>query len=248
MCTIVLAWDVFAGAPVCVAMNRDEAADRPYRRPSVWGRPIPIVAPRDVQAGGTWIGYNAAGVAVAVTNRWQLAGDGDRSRGRLVLDALAERSAAAAVERVLAATAHTAYEPFHLVCADRDRAVLIVHEGPGGETRTRRLDRGIHVVVNVGTADRWIEPPDRPVRGREQARQARRLADTLTPSVEETASEWLRRAGDRLGDHRFGRCLHGPAVATRSSSLLRVGATSRWRFADGPPCRTPYTTVSETVG
>lgn len=248
MCTIVLAWKAFDNAPVCLAMNRDEAPDRTYRPPSAWDRPIPIVAPRDIDAGGTWLGYNAAGVTVAVTNRWQTAPDGDRSRGQLVLDALAERSAEAAVERIQAATAHTAYAPFHLVCADRDHAAVVIHEGPTGGTRTRSLTPGIHVIVNVGTADRWIEPTDRPAQGRQQARQAQRLTNVLTPSLEETAAEWLRRAGDCLSDHEYGRCLHGAKIATRSSSLLRVGGMSRWRFAAGPPCRTPYATVAETVG
>ncbi|PSP47352.1 hypothetical protein BRC60_08635 [Halobacteriales archaeon QH_1_68_42] len=56
MCTLVFAWQVFPDAPVVAAANRDELLDRPSEPPSVIEEEPGVVAPRDAEAGGTWIG------------------------------------------------------------------------------------------------------------------------------------------------------------------------------------------------
>ena len=50
MCTLVLAWQVFADYPVVVAANRDEALDRPSEPPTRIGEEPGVVAPRDADA------------------------------------------------------------------------------------------------------------------------------------------------------------------------------------------------------
>ena len=61
----------------------------------------PILAPIDLRAGGTWLGLNADGVFAAVTNRRSVFVDSDRrSRGDLVLDALAGHSAREGARRI----------------------------------------------------------------------------------------------------------------------------------------------------
>jgi len=70
VCTIVIAWQVFTDTPVVVAANRDELLDRPSEPPAVVEEDPRVGAPRDAEAGGTWIGYNEHGVLVALTNRW----------------------------------------------------------------------------------------------------------------------------------------------------------------------------------
>src|SRR3989441_42522 len=47
-----------------------------------------IVAPRDGQAGGTWLGASGTGLVVALSNRRGRTSPSARSRGQLVLDAL----------------------------------------------------------------------------------------------------------------------------------------------------------------
>src|SRR5437899_11225206 len=69
-------------------MNRDESAMRPADPPAVLdGTPI-IVAPRDRQAGGTWLRASGTGLVVALSNRRGRTSPSARSRGQLVLDAL----------------------------------------------------------------------------------------------------------------------------------------------------------------
>lgn len=246
MCTLVVAWRVFDDAPVVVAANRDEAVDRPSSPPTRWGGSPAIVAPRDDRAGGTWIGYNEAGVFAGLSNRLteaELAGE--RSRGRLVGEALGERSADAAASAVEAALADAEYEGFNLVVADRDAAVLLTWDGQLGVTD---FDPGVHVLMNAGYDDHFTRGSGRPKAAARQAESARRVRDELQLRGGEDATAWLARAGDVLGDHDFGVCIHGDGFGTRSSSLilLRADGSAAFSYADGPPCETPFEPV--TVG
>src|SRR5262247_4444821 len=93
MCTLVLVVPP-PGGILQIAANRDEFLARPAAAPmpSVDGR---WLAPRDLQAGGTWLGVNAAGLFVGVTNRTSGPRDATRrSRGLLVLDGLEAADAA----------------------------------------------------------------------------------------------------------------------------------------------------------
>ncbi|WP_256299152.1 NRDE family protein [Haloarchaeobius salinus] len=242
MCTLTLAWRVF-DEPVVVAANRDELLERPAVGPAVVETDPMVVAPRDEEAGGTWIGYNEHGLFVGLTNRW-LEGDlaGDRSRGLLVRDALRQESAAAAAELVEAAVAEHEYQGFHLVVADADDARLLSWDG---ELTVAEFDPGVHVVVNVGADDRFDIPDRRREPGERQAEAVGRIRDELEPRDGETVREWRDRAAAVLGDHEFGVCVHDPEgrFGTRSSSLIVLGDEPEYQFADGPPCETSHEPV-----
>ncbi|MFB6154488.1 MAG: NRDE family protein [Haloferacaceae archaeon] len=249
MCTLTIAWQVFADAPVAVAANRDEALDRPSEPPTRVDADPVFVAPRDAEAGGTWIGYNEYGVFVGVTNRWRdVEGGGERSRGLLVRDALGAESAEDAARLVEREVARHRYDAFNLVVADANAAVFVQWNG---HLAVRNLEPGVHVVVNVGAAlggggfveEDFFVPEARPEVGAEQAADARRVREALTAEPGESADEWLDRAASVLGDHQYGVCVHGDGYGTRSSSLVKLGAERRYEFAPGPPCQTAYETV-----
>lgn len=244
MCTLIAAWRVFEGTPICVAANRDESTDRPSTPPRVRSGDPPVVAPRDERAGGTWIGYNGHGVLVAVTNRW-VPGEGERSRGLLVDDALSGDSALAAYDLVETALRNRSYAPFHLLVVDADDCLLLMHDDE--RDVTHRLSPGVHIVVNVGFDGEWFVPDRRPDAGREQAKNADRVFDELRVRPDDTAAAWTARAGSILGDHEYGVCIHGDGFGTRSSSLIRLGTDRIFEYADGPPCETPFRRVDESV-
>jgi uncharacterized protein with NRDE domain len=245
VCTFILAWRVFEDAPLVVAANRDERLDRASESPGVFARDPSVVAPRDATAGGTWLGYNEFGVLVAVTNRWTDADlAGERSRGLLVADALRSESGVAAAAMVRAAVETTRYAGFNLVVADSEDARLLEYDGALSE---RRFDPGVHVVVNVGADDRFAVPADRPEAGERQAEGARRARAALTPQADEDAAAWRERAAAVLADHEYPFCVHGDEFGTRSSSLVTLGASPDYRFADGPPCQTAYRRVEAEV-
>src|SRR5258708_22195062 len=84
--------------------NRDESVERAWDPPAAWWPDLPgVIAGRDRTAGGTWMGLNSHGVTAAVLNRPGSLGpaEGKRSRGELPLRALAETTAADAIEAIL---------------------------------------------------------------------------------------------------------------------------------------------------
>lgn len=243
MCTLILAWRVFDEAPVVVAANRDEATDRPSHPPHEWQLEPGLVAPRDERAGGTWIGHNDAGVFVGISNRWSdRETPGERSRGRLVVDALRSGSAQAAVETTQAAIERDDYDGFNLLVADADAAHVLEWSGT---LVTTRLDPGVHVLMNAGFDGRFRSLESRPKAAEAQARAAAWTLDVLEPAAEEPAGAWLDRATDVLADHEHGICVHGDGYGTHSSSIIALASdgTATFRYADGPPCTTAFDAV-----
>jgi uncharacterized protein with NRDE domain len=241
VCTITLAWQCFEEWPLLLAANRDEFLDRPFEPPAVrdWG--LRVVAPQDREAAGTWIGYNEAGVLVAITNRWTPSDpDGDRSRGLLVRDALGEHSADDAMRLVERELDDRSYEGFNLLIADSSTALLAEYDG---NRRISTLDPGVHVIVNVGANGQYEIPTAREQQARQQADNADSVRAALRPEPGEGGPQWLDRAATVISDHEYGVCLHHDQFGTRSSSLLSVGEAVQYRYADGPPCETAFEPV-----
>ena len=242
MCTLTLAWQVFGGSPVVVAANRDEALERSSEPPDVYREEPLVIAPRDAEAGGTWIGTNEHGVFAGITNRWNDADlAGERSRGLLVADVLACETARGAVDLIERTTSEYEYAGFNLTVADADDAVWLEWDG----TLERvALEPGVHVAVNVGLDGRFAIPESRREAGERQAENARAVREALAVEPGEGARTWLERAGSVLGDHEYGVCIHGDGFGTRSSSLIALGNDSMYEFAAGPPCRTRYEPIA----
>ncbi|MFD1512402.1 NRDE family protein [Halomarina rubra] len=264
MCTLTFAWQVFEERPLVVAANRDEAYARDSTPPRATTLPSGrrAVAPRDEEAGGTWMGYNEDGVFVALTNRWVDVPAGERSRGRLVLDALDSQSAEIAARTVERELDRRHYAGFYLLVADAESCLLVTD---GGDVT--RFDPGVHVVMNVGYDESYFVPDHRPAPApaERQSANGERLLDHLRPRTGEGPAEWRERAGDALGDHDFGVCIHGgqPVVTngdtnpdrapegfgTKSASMVAIdddGDGAFW-FADGPPCETAFERVETTA-
>jgi len=265
VCTLTLAWRTFGDAPIALAANRDEALDRPSEPPALRGSDggdggtagsddASYVAPRDAEAGGTWIGLSASGVVAAVTNRWLDADrEGDRSRGLLVRDCLEADSAEDAVRAVERDLETRSYDGFNLVLADAAAAFCLSYDGGLAITR---LDPGVHVVGNVGGVvngtERFAIPDRRREFGAERADSARAVAAETAPRPGESGAAWLDRASATLADHEYGACLHGDGFGTRSFTRIRTApdpeATAEFAYADGPPCETPADPVSLPAG
>ncbi|NNU17015.1 hypothetical protein HK107_11855 [Parvularcula sp. ZS-1/3] len=80
-----------------VAMNRDEAKTRAEGEPPRLWPDVPMLAPFDPDAGGTWIGARADGTWAAILNGYLDDGSEGhvtkpKTRGRLIPEILAERS------------------------------------------------------------------------------------------------------------------------------------------------------------
>lgn len=94
MCLIVIAHRVHPEFPLIVAANRDEFHARPALPAHFWPDRPHLLAGKDLQGGGTWLGVSRVGRFAALTNHRDMrrAPIKGPTRGALVLDAL-EREA-----------------------------------------------------------------------------------------------------------------------------------------------------------
>ena len=90
MCLILFSWKLHPDYPLIVAANRDENYQRPTSPAHIWGDYPGILAGRDLEKGGTWMGISKTGRFAALTNyRNSAEVMKERSRGELPLQFLA---------------------------------------------------------------------------------------------------------------------------------------------------------------
>lgn len=90
MCLILFAWKTHQDYPMVMAANRDEFYARPTQASHFWPDAPDMLAGKDLEAGGTWMGITRQGRFAAVTNYREpgVEVENPRSRGDLVSDFL----------------------------------------------------------------------------------------------------------------------------------------------------------------
>lgn len=145
MCLIVLAWRVHPSFPLIVAANRDEFHARAAAPAAFWTDRPRILAGRDLEAGGTWMGVSRGGKFAAVTNyRGAREARAAESRGALVSRFLDHGEAPAAYVDGVVKNANQ-YSGFNLLAADGEELWWMSNRG--GEPR--RLEQGIYGLGNT---------------------------------------------------------------------------------------------------
>lgn len=145
MCLILLAIHPNDRYRLVVAANRDEL----YRRPSLtahfWDGEPGVLAGKDIDAGGTWLGVNRGGRFAAVTNFAENPPDPlpPRSRGELPVSFLTGSvSPQAFVQRTAASGGE--YRGFNLLVSDKDE--VCYYGNRNGHART--LEDGCYGLSN----------------------------------------------------------------------------------------------------
>jgi uncharacterized protein with NRDE domain len=144
MCLILLAWQTHSEYPLIVAANRDEFYARRTRPASWWGQAVSLLAGRDEEAGGTWLGINRRGRFAVVTN---VRAPNERnphatSRGLLVLSALQTSQPMREWMDDCVSRAHS-FNGFNLIVSE---PVAVGSRGLGSDLLylSNRLDDGVH--------------------------------------------------------------------------------------------------------
>ena len=152
MCVVALAWDIHPRWRLLLIGNRDEAHARPSAPLAHWADAPEILAGRDLEAGGTWMGVNESGRAAVVTNvRDPRAAQERASRGLLVSDFL--RGDAPAKQHAEALQRHAGrYRPFNLLLFDRESACFVSNHP---QVRARELAPGLHGLSNGNLDATW---------------------------------------------------------------------------------------------
>ena len=145
MCLILLAWQLKDAHPLVVAANRDEFHARPAAPAAFWEDLPGILAGRDLEAGGTWMGVSRSGKFAAVTNyRGAREARAAESRGALVTRFLENGQAAAEYMNVVSRAANQ-YSGFNLLVSYGNELWWMSNRG--GEPR--RLEPGIYGLGNT---------------------------------------------------------------------------------------------------
>ncbi|MFT5756680.1 MAG: hypothetical protein ACI9LM_001400 [Alteromonadaceae bacterium] len=149
MCILFLALQQHPKYPVIICANRDEFHQRPTQKMHQWDK-TNILAGKDLQAGGTWLGLNSNGRFSALTNFRQPAtfNINKKSRGDLVLQALTNTN------DDMASTLKTTYQHyngFNLVYG----ALNNLHCFDSINNRHHQLTSGVHSICNGALDDLW---------------------------------------------------------------------------------------------
>ena len=233
MCLILIAWKAREDLPLVVAANRDEWRERPAEAAQWWPGHPQLLAGRDLQAGGTWMGVTRAGRFAAVTNfrdpseRRSTA----RSRGTLVTEFLLGSEGPRAF---LEAVARHAAEDnaFNLIVGDGESLWCYgSRDGP-----PRAIEPGIHGLSNHVLDEPWPKV----VRGRAAMARAMSAPDPTPALFEFLSDTGLARDEDLPGtgvaidwERRLSAALiTGADYGTRASTVLAVSASGSLRFEE----------------
>jgi hypothetical protein len=190
------------------------------------------IAPRDGDAGGTWVGVNDAGLTLGLANLYPPEGVGEGgpvpglvTRGRIIDDLLPAATAHAA-HKLLEAMDPRVFAPFTLAVLEPGRPPEL-HRWDGARLETRTTAAPGLLLTSSG-AGRRIEE----IRVREYAR----LAPGSPPRAEDI--EALHRSHlESLGADSF--CMHREEAETASLTRVEVaGRSISMTYTPGPPCRT----------
>lgn len=231
MCLILLAWKVHPHYPLVVAANRDEFFARPTAPADFWPDAPRVLAGRDLQGGGTWLGVTRAGRFAALTNYrdpQRVRADAP-SRGELVARFLRGRDTLKEFAAWLETTA-SACNGFNLVYGDSDE----LHYFSNCGDQPRRLDAGIY-----GLSNHLLDTPwPKVAKGKSSLARAMQALPDDAPLMamlrDDTlaADEELPRTGVSLEWERLlsAAFVRSPAYGTRSSTVLVLDADGLLRF------------------
>ncbi|HEX6412482.1 MAG TPA: NRDE family protein [Burkholderiales bacterium] len=191
MCLILAAWRAVEGVPLVVAANRDEFHARPAAPAQFWEDIPAILAGRDLQAMGTWMGVARNGRFAAVTNyRGAREPSAPHSRGALVTGFLNSTKPAGAY--VSGLDKHE-YSGFNLLAYDSTELWWLSNR----DGAPRPLEPGIYGLGNLLLDSPEVEP----------AKARFREAISPAPAVE---SLFGTLAAARIVDPVYGtRCSTG---------------------------------------
>lgn len=209
--------------------NRDESRRRgPASAPERLERDgVRLLAPRDADAGGTWLGVNEHGLALGLLNGRDVgaAPETPRSRGLLVHELLSARDG----DEVRARLARQDL--------GRHRGFLLTLFEAGREPWLFTWD-GTGLVAERPVAPLCSSSLDRGRAQRERERLYRERVEAEAPTRDSLERFHASHEPER---GPWSPCMHREDARTVSASQVRVDARSvALRYAPGPPCRTPF--------
>lgn len=157
MCLIVFAFQSHPSFPLILAANRDEFYQRPTQKAHLWDQNPAVIAGKDLEAGGTWMGISKTGRFAALTNYRNLKeGKVKRfepnppSRGKLVSEFLSSAGDTEGDLQNLQSSSRL-YRGFNLIAGTIRSMFYFSNQ----TNRYTRIKPGIHSVSNAFLDTPW---------------------------------------------------------------------------------------------
>lgn len=236
MCLIYVAWRRHARHRLVVAANRDEFHARPALPAHWWGDTPGVLAGRDLEAGGTWLGVGSAGRFAAITNYQGPSAarlSAAPSRGALVSEFVAgDEPAEAYLGRVME-EGHR-YNGFSLLAMDGNTLAFASNRSRG----VVRLDPGVYGLSNHLLDTPWPKVTD----GKAELERLLggpevRVPDLLSLLAPDNPRHEEAPAADIESDPgpmrwRSSRFIIGPDYGTRASAAIVLDAGGAGVFVE----------------
>lgn len=227
MCLIVVNWRPGHEWPLLVVANRDEFRDRPTEPMHWWpsedsGTERPILAGRDLKAGGTWLALDEIGRIALLTNirPGYIGTTAEYSRGELPLKFLRQDQSIQDFHQGLLPELPK-YGGFNMILSDNDQLFWFSSDYPGGQW----LEAGIHGISNDALNTPWPKTVKAQRQMHEQTaimerdfHQAPILTDRDMASDEALPSTGVPKDWERLIS---AQTITGETYGTRSRTWIR---------------------------
>ncbi|OFZ56121.1 MAG: hypothetical protein A2428_13805 [Bdellovibrionales bacterium RIFOXYC1_FULL_54_43] len=246
MCVLFLSYRYTPGFSLVLAMNRDEYYGRPTLPAGLWPD-LGILAGRDLEKGGTWLGMTQTGRIAALSNfrapaRRKIHA---RTRGEITTRFLTNAGAADAYLQTLR-TEVAEYNDFNLILGSSAEGEFVYFSSVTGESR--KLDSGIYGLSNHFLDSAWPKVTRGKVAfaralakhgGSKVSQAAARdpLIDSLLELLRDEArppDSELPETGLTLDEERKVSpiFIRSPFYGTVSSTVIVVGEDLRVRFVE----------------
>jgi uncharacterized protein with NRDE domain len=224
MCIILFSYNTHPKYKLIMASNRDEFYDRPTEQLAQWPDNENIIAGRDKQDGGTWMGVTKDGKFSALTNYRDLSRikDNAPSRGFLVSDFLQTNESPEEYLKKIKKKA-SQYNDFNLLVGENDDLFYFSNVN----NKLIKVEPGIH-----GLSNRFLDTPWPKVeKGKMELEKhiqndnidteliMNLLSNTSTPPDNELPDTGVGLEWERALSPIF---IKTPKYGTRASSLLTI--------------------------
>jgi uncharacterized protein with NRDE domain len=232
MCLIFLAKNVHPKYKLVLAGNRDEYYQRPTAPLHQWQNGI--IAGKDLQAGGTWLGVAKGGKFAAITNFRAPVTDNHSfvSRGSLVTDFLTGHVDAGQYLQTVA-DSQMPFRGYNLICSDAGNSYFYSNI----ENRLLAIPDGIHGLSNAHLNTPWPKVEkgkqlfEKVVTQGELSTEAllKLLADKTNASDAQLPDTGVSLAWERLLSSIF---IESEGYGTRCSSIILIDQQNRVQFIE----------------
>jgi len=233
MCVLAFEYNTHPRYALVFAGNRDEFYDRPTAPATFWDEAPHVLAGRDLQAGGTWMGVTRNGFWGVVTNvrAPDQHRETARSRGDLVSTYLVEEPDPETYARKVAQDRHQ-YNPFNLLVGTPTNLYYVSSQTQG----VHPVSFGVHGLSN----DRLDTPWPKVTAAKERLR--RRIEDSVDPeALLDLLDDRQPFPAEALPDTGVGPqkekqlsplFIEGEEYGTRSSTVLLIETTGTITFVE----------------